>query len=179
MRFRFCAFIAGCSSENPRKSARKSKKNRSKIDLGRFWAILVAQGRLRDAFGRVQDLSRTAPGRRWDGLGASKSDQIHAKSGPGVVLDRPRASRERARARLRRPTRREASSHRIFVVFRLARTRQGENAVFALTGGMTAFLRGLMRLQTCAHGSHERPPKRRKSTRFGLQNRVRTPWIER
>ena len=133
--------------EKAASTAEKSTKIGLQSDLGRFRAILVAQGRRKDALGRAQDRSRTARGRCLGASDAAKSAQEGAKSGPRALQDRPRATRKQLRTRSRRQTRRGAPSHRFFDAVGLARACRGENVVTTLLRGLPQFLQGFVRSQ--------------------------------
>ena len=97
----FRAFVARGSSENRRKSNRKSTKiqpksipSRRKIDFGPFWALKAVSGPCPDALGTVCRRPNATPKPILGRPGRAKSGQEPSKSLPGPLRRRPRTTPE-------------------------------------------------------------------------------------
>ena len=70
--------------KNRRKSNPKSKKDRRKIGLGRFWGIRVAVGTLRGAAGTPQERDKARPGPPRALSGSPRGVQERSRNAPGI-----------------------------------------------------------------------------------------------
>ena len=107
----FRAFVARGSSENRRKSNRKSTKiqpksipSRRKIDFGPFWAVKAVSRPSQKALGTGPGRQKKAPGPILGRPGRAKSTREPAKSLPGPLLGRSRTTPGRSPSALGAPS---------------------------------------------------------------------------